>query len=261
MLKVQVVADPETGIRSLAISFDGKAVSYGDEIPLAGLAGSHTFIATATNNAGLTTTEQVIVTVSGPPKATAVPGQPVLSNNNGHDNGLLDGDYKITMNMWWGNNGTIYKLYENGVLIDTQSLSDNSPSAQTAVTTITGKENGIYTYYSELINSFGVVVSTSHVVTVKDAAPAKPVLSNDNWDGDGAYKVTMNLWWGMNGNIYRLYENEVLIDTQTLTANTPNAQSTFTSITDRAPGVYEYRAELLNDQGVSESVTMKVTVK
>lgn len=262
VLKVQVVAeDPESGIRSLDITFDGKPVVYGDEIPLTELAGAHTFIATAINNAGLSTTEQVIVVVSGPQKATGVPGQWVLSNNNGQDTGLLDGDYQITMNMWWGNNGTVYKLYENGALIDTQTLRDDSPAAQTAVTNITGKENGTYTYTAELTNSFGTTVSAAHVVIVKDAAPAKPVLSNDNWDGDGEYKVTMNLWWGMNGKEYRLYENGILIDTQTLTAGTPNAQTASTSITNRSPGVYEYRAELLNDQGVSESAIMKVTVK
>lgn len=197
ILKVQVVAeDPESGIRSLDITFDGKEVVYGDEIPLKGLTGSHTFIATAVNNAGLSTTEQVIIVVNGPQKATGIPGQPVLSNNNGQDTGLLDGDYQITMNLWWGNNGTIYKLYENGTLIDTQTLRDDSPTTQTAVTSITGKENGTYTYTAELTNSFGTTVSTSHVVKVKDAAPGKPVLSNDNWDGDGEYKVTMNLWWG-----------------------------------------------------------------
>ena len=262
VLKVEVIAeDLESGIRSLALSFDGESVAYGDEIPLAGLAGSHTFVATAINNAGLTTTKQVIVMVSGPQKATGVPGQPVLSNNNGQDTGLLDGDYKITMNMWWGNNGTIYKLYENGELIDTQSLRDDSPTAQTVVTNIEGKENGTYTYTAELINSFGTTVTSSHVVTVKDASPAKPVLSNDNWDGDGAYKVTMNQWWGTNGTTYRLYENGVLIDTQTLDVKTPNAQSAFTSITERSAGVYEYRAELLNERGISESEIMKVTVK
>lgn len=65
----------------------------------------------------------------------------------------------------------------------------------------------------------------------------------------------------MNGKVYRLYENGVLIDTQTLTANTPNAQTASTSITNRSPGVYEYRVELMNDQGVSESTVMKVSVK
>ncbi|MNP77939.1 hypothetical protein D3C76_1754590 [compost metagenome] len=58
-----------------------------------------------------------------------------------------------------------------------------------------------------------------------------------------------------------MYENGILIDTQTLTADTPNAQTASTSITNRSPGVYEYRAELLNDQGVNESAIMKVTVK
>ncbi|MNO87363.1 Rhamnogalacturonan endolyase YesW precursor [compost metagenome] len=194
-------------------------------------------------------------------KATGMPGAPVLSNNNGNDTGLLDGDYQITMNMWWGNNGTTYKLFENGELIDTQILNDNSPNAQSAISDITGKGNGTYTYTAELTNIFGTTVSRTHVVTVKDAIPAKPVLSNDNWDGDGEYTVTMNQWWGTNGTTYQLYENDVLIDTQDLTTNTPNTQSALTFITGRAPGVYEYRAELMNDHGIMVSELMKVTVK
>ncbi len=39
------------------------------------------------------------------------------------------------------------------------------------------------------------------------------------------------------------------------------SQTASTSITNRSPGVYEYRVELMNDQGVSESTVMKVTVK
>lgn len=35
-------------------------------------------------------------------KATAIPAAPVLSSDNGHDTGLLDGDYRITMDLWWG---------------------------------------------------------------------------------------------------------------------------------------------------------------
>lgn len=199
--------------------------------------------------------------VGSPQKATGSPGQPVLSNNNGHDTGLLDGDFQLTTNLWWGNNGTTYKLYEDGKLIDKQIMTDDSPVAQTMRTNISGKTNGTYTYTVELINAFGTTVSLPHVVTVKDASPAKPILSNDNWDGDGAYTVTMNQWWGTNGTTYRLYENGLLVDTQILTAKTPNAQSTFTLISNRAAGVYEYRAELLNEEGVTESEVMKVTVK
>ncbi|OKP69105.1 G-D-S-L family lipolytic protein [Paenibacillus sp. P3E] len=199
--------------------------------------------------------------VGGPQKATGVPGKLVLSSNSGYDTGLQDGDYQITMNLWWGNNGTSYKLYENGKLIDVKAFADHSPEAQNAVTNLTGKANGTYTYTAELINSWGTTVSSPLVVTVKDAAPGVPVLSNDNWDGDGNYNVTMNLWWGMNATIYRLYENGVLVDTQPLSANTPNAQSAVTSVLNRTAGVYEYRAELVNSSGTRESVIMKVTVQ
>ncbi|KQO13804.1 rhamnogalacturonan lyase family protein [Paenibacillus sp. Leaf72] len=252
--------DPESGIRSLTLSFDGDPVVNGDVLSMAGRAGTHTFTATALNEAGLQTTQTVVITVTGAEKATDIPGKPVLSDNNGHDNGLLDGSYKITMNLWYGQNGTVYKLYENGELIASKVLTDNSPSAQSASVDITGKANGTYTYTCELTNSFGTTSCTPHTVTVKDAFPGQPVLSNDNWDGDGSYKVTMNMWWGTNATEYRLYENGTLIDTQTLTANTPSAQSASTTITDRAVGSYTYRVELSNDSGITESSQMEVNV-
>ncbi|MDQ8736880.1 fibronectin type III domain-containing protein [Paenibacillus sp. LHD-38] len=259
---VQVTAeDQESGIRSLVLTFDGTVIENGSQLPLKDNAGIHTFTAVAVNNEGLETVKTMTIIVTGIEKATAVPGKPVLSNNNGHDNGLLDGSYKITMNLWYGNNGTVYKLYENGLLIDTQVLTDRSPSAQTATTSITGKVNGTYIYTCELINSYGTTFCGSHEVKVKDAAPAKPVLSHDNWDGNGDYKITMNLWWGTNGTTYRLFENGVLIDTQTLTANTPYAQNAFTSVSGRRSGTYEYRVELENASGMNESIVMKVIVK
>lgn len=195
------------------------------------------------------------------PVAGEAPGVPVLSDDNGHDYGLRDGSYTVTMNMWWGVNGSRYKLYENGVLIDEQELAEASPNAQTASTVITGKVNGTYTYTCELINEFGTVSSSAHVVTVTDAAPGIPVLAHDNWDGDGDYLIQMNMWWGTNGTSYRLFENDVLIDELTLEAATPHAQSAVTSVSGRLPGVYEYRAELANAEGgttASQTITVVV---
>lgn len=194
-------------------------------------------------------------------KQSAVPGEPVLSSNIGNDTGLRGDSYTITMNMWYGNNGNTYRLYENGVLIDSQTLIDSSPSAQTAKTEVSGKVNGTYVYTSELINSSGTTSSSPITVKVTDASPGVPVLSNDNWDDNGDYKVTMNMWWGTNAAVYMLYENDVLIDTQTLSVNTPNAQSAVTNITGRTTGTYEYRVELKNDAGLTESKFMKVTVQ
>lgn len=195
------------------------------------------------------------------PLASSVPGKPVLSSNNGHEYGIKDGNYTITTNLWWGNNGTTFKLYENGVLIQTETLADHSPAAQLLKTEITGKENGTYTYTAELTNNFGTTTSDPLVVSVTDASPGVPVLSHDNWDEDDNYVIAMNLWWGTNGSEYRLFENDVLIDTQSLNKATPNAQKASTQITGNAPGVYKYRAELINSVGETSSETITVTVK
>ncbi|WP_427182096.1 DUF5689 domain-containing protein [Paenibacillus sp. TC-CSREp1] len=192
--------------------------------------------------------------------AEGAPGKPVLSSDNGYASGLSDGSYTVSMNLWWGENATEYKLYENGVLVDTQKLTAASPSAQFAKTAITGKGNGTYTYVAELINAKGATRSDELTVKIAHAAPGKAVLSQNNWDGDGDYTVTMNLWWGTNGTEYRLYENDVLIDTQSLTAATPSAQMAKTDLSGRANGTYTYRAELVNAAGVTSTETITVQV-
>ncbi|SDE70024.1 Glycosyl hydrolase catalytic core [Paenibacillus sp. UNCCL117] len=188
------------------------------------------------------------------------PQKPIISDNNGHDTGLLDGNYEITMHMWWGNNGSLYQLYENDVLIDSQLLSENSPHAQTAVTSLTGRSNGIYRYVAKLTNESGTTGSDEWVVQVNDASPGKPMLSDNNWDGDGNFNLSMNMWWGTNGTTYQLYENGVLIDTQSLSEQTPQAQFAVTAIRDRLAGTYEYRCELSNSAGTTSSETTTVTV-
>ncbi|WP_256757788.1 OmpL47-type beta-barrel domain-containing protein [Cohnella sp. WQ 127256] len=192
--------------------------------------------------------------------STGVPGKPVLSDDNGQDTGLLDGSYNIKMNQWWGNNGRIYKLYENDVLIDTQIVPDQAPQAQTLVTSINDKPNGTYRYYAELTNAFGTTTSEEWTVTVSQGAPAKPILSSNNWDGDGNYNIQMNMWWGMNGTTYRLYENGVLVADQPLVSGTPQAQSAATAISGKPIGTYEYRGELVNAAGTTSSDTIIVNV-
>lgn len=195
------------------------------------------------------------------PLASSAPGTPVLSDNNGHDTGLRDGDYTITMNLWWGNNGTLFKLYEDGKLIKEVPLADHSPSAQSVQIDITGKQNGTYVYTGELINSLGTTKGSPLTVTVTDASPGQAVLSNDNWDGDGSFSVSMNLWWGTNATEYELYENGGLVDTQTLQVHTPGAQSAVTVISGKVPGTYEYEAVLRNMAGETRTAKMIVTVQ
>ncbi|UKS27042.1 glycosyl hydrolase [Paenibacillus sp. HWE-109] len=202
----------------------------------------------------------ITVKPSPKPDAAAAPGKAVLSDDNGYDTGIRDGNYSVTMQMWWGNNGSTYKLYENDLLIDTQVLTAHSPNAQTTVTSVTYRNNGIYRYYAELINAAGTTRSDVHTVTVSHAAPAVPVLSHDNWDGDGSFNISMNMWWGTNGTMYRLYENGVLIDTQPITDRSPSAQSATTVIRGKPKGTYEYQAELVNYAGAAVSGKMIVKV-
>ncbi|MFC3746970.1 endonuclease [Paenibacillus sp. GCM10012306] len=255
-------SDTLSGVASKQLLLDGLPITEGQILNASDLgAGAHKVEYVVTDNAGNKAEKSYSFQVtSGASLATGKPGQPVLSSNSGYANGLSDGNYTVTMNLWWGNNGTSYKLYENDVLIDSKSLKDASPSAQTASTELHGKPNGTYVYTAELTNKYGTTKSNILTVTIRDASPGKPVLSHDNWDGDGDYKVTMNLWWGTNGTEYRLYENGQLIDTQALNAGTPSGQSAVTDVSGHAPGLYEYKAELINAAGTTVSETIKVTV-
>ncbi|MNZ95746.1 hypothetical protein D3C78_1149130 [compost metagenome] len=206
------------------------------------------------------TQDRIIGVTASEPVVEGVPGKPVLSDNNGHDNGLKDGQYTVTMNMWYGNNGTTFKLYENGTLISTQSLNNASPAAQRATVDISGKVNGTYTYTCELLNAKGKSECDPLVVVVDAASPGRAALSSDNWDGDGNYSITMNMWRGTSAAEYHLYENDKLVDTQALPPAGGAAQSAVTVISDKPSGSYTYRCELINDAGTTPSDSITVVV-
>ncbi|MFA4897616.1 MULTISPECIES: glycosyl hydrolase 53 family protein [Microbacterium] len=202
-----------------------------------------------------------LVRVAGPSDgATAVPARAVLSHDNGHDTGLLDGDYVVSMNLWWGQNATALRVLENGIPIATVPLAYDGVAAQSAQIMVTGKANGTYEYTGELVNSQGTTAVAPATVTVKDAAPGVPVLSSDNRDRDGDYTVTANLWWGTNATGYRLFEDGVLLAEGTLTAATPGAQRVAVPVADRAVGTHVYRMEFVNAAGATSSKTLSVKV-
>jgi arabinogalactan endo-1,4-beta-galactosidase len=185
----------------------------------------------------------------------------VLSHDNGWDTGLQDGSYTVSMNLWWGVNATKFRLYENGTLIATTPLTFGGLGAQSASVAVTGKANGTYVYTGLLENSKGTTPVAPITVTVTDANPGVPVLSSDNADGDGVYKVTANLWWGTNATSYRFFENGTLVSQGTLVAATPGAQTAVLNVAGKAKGSYDYRVEFVNSAGATSSKVLTVKVK
>ena len=76
-------------------------------------------------------------------------------------------DYTLTTNLWWGTNATEYTLYENGTVVDQQTLAAATPAAQKASTSFADKAPGTYRYTAVLGNAAGSTESKTLVVKVK----------------------------------------------------------------------------------------------
>lgn len=253
--------DPESGVRNLDVALDGEPVAADAVIDLTGLIGEHVVTVRAVNHDGLVATAQSRFTVFADDGAVASPGRGTLSTDSGWGDGLRDGSFTVTMNLWWGVNGSVFRLYENGDPIGTRLLEPQSPRAQQVTVPVAGRPNGTYVYTGELINAAGETETTSVTVTVTDAAPAVPVLSHDNGDRDGDFTVTSNLWWGTNATSYALSENGKVIDEGDLEAASPKAQSARTQLEGRAPGTYEYVVDYRNEAGATRSAPITVVVR
>lgn len=187
--------------------------------------------------------------------AGPVPAEPVVAHNcwNGEEN------YSITFNMWYGVNGTSWRLYENDKLIFEESLVANGTSAQQGNANMKNKAAGTYTYYAELVNENGVTKSKPITVTVNPILPGTPVLSYQR--NNTAYTIDMNMWYGNNGSEWELYENDKLIITRPLKVNDKNAQKDSYTIENQTPGTYTYYAVLVGRDGktTSEPITVNVS--
>ena len=200
------------------------------------------------------------ILASGTPGADSAPNRFTLSHDNGWDTGLDDGDYRVTADLWWGQNATVLKLYENGVLVDARQVEASSPGAQHVRFDITGRTNGTYAYELVALNPYGETRSTALTVTVDDAAPGQAVLSATGLR-TGSVTVTADLWWGTNGTEYVLFRDGIEIDRQQLEARTPEAQRVSTTVGALAPGTYVFTAELRNDTGSTQAKPLTITIR
>lgn len=190
--------------------------------------------------------------------AEPMPG--TLSTTSGHS-GLRDGNHVLTWNLWWGSNASDVVLYENGEKIHSERLRMNGTDAQSVSVDIADRANGTYEYTADVINARGVAHPKPLVVQVTDAQPGTPVLSDDNWDKDGSYTLTADMWWGTNASHWRLFEDGEQITSGELERATPNRQRVTVPIEGRAAGDYEYMIEFENSAGVTSSRSHRVTVR
>jgi len=195
-----------------------------------------------------------------PCMAAGAPAKGVLSSTSGWDDGLDDGDFEVRMNLWWGTNADEMRLYENDALIATVPLAAASPEAQSAAVPITGRVNGTYVYRAELENGFGVTALDPLTIEVTDAAPARPVLRNLDWDDDGDLTLEANLWWGTNASAWELLQDGASVASGSLTPATPTAQHVEIPITGLAPGTHTFVVVFSNHAGSTESKPITVTV-
>lgn len=89
--------------------------------------------------------------------------------------------------------------------------------------------------------------------------PAAAVLQHDNWDGDGSFNLSWNIWWGENASSVEYYQNDTLISTEQMNYNGQNAQSGSLKLEGLAPGSYDFKVVLKNSKGSTESI-LKVDV-
>ncbi|EPY2304791.1 chitinase N-terminal domain-containing protein [Clostridium sporogenes] len=91
------------------------------------------------------------------------------------------------------------------------------------------------------------------VLDTPTSAPSSFQLSKNNWDGSPNYTISMDMWYGTNGDVWKLYENGKLVHESKLVNNSPNAQHAEVKFTNKSNRTYTYTAELINAAGVTKS--------
>lgn len=111
-----------------------------------------------------------------------------------------------------------------------------------------------------MIQPAGKLMAETSDKGTPNGVPAVPALSHNNWDQKATYAIEFNIWWGNNATSYKLFENNQVIQEGSLEANSPNAQSKVFQMNKTINGTYQYKIELTNSFGTTNSSTISVTV-
>lgn len=87
------------------------------------------------------------------------------------------------------------------------------------------------------------------------AAPGTPNIAwlPSEYSAPADINLTWNMWWGANGNTWRLKQNGTVIHSDSLVANGNNAQSGSFNISQLTQGNYDYIVSLCNTEAGQES--------
>ncbi|MBL4910546.1 MAG: hypothetical protein JKX78_11110 [Alteromonadaceae bacterium] len=157
-------------------------------------AGSHSLVAIATDNDNLSTTSTAATFTPANDSAVSLitPATPQIAWLG--DQAITNGkaDFNVKWNLWYGENGTSWKLLDNNTEIANGNLTANSPSAQTASVPVSITSAGTHSFVVKLCNSNATqqACSSSNAANVKvtgggtgGTASASPwdYLDNSEW--------------------------------------------------------------------------------
>lgn len=110
-------------------------------------------------------------------QAIAAPGMPHIARMpTTYD---APAQYTVTWNMWWGNNGNIWYLLENGRVIHTGALTLNGQKEQSGQYTVNQASGGTYDYQVILCDATVIPESCSQssikTITVNGSSVNQPL--------------------------------------------------------------------------------------
>ncbi|NOQ63710.1 MAG: chitinase [Methyloprofundus sp.] len=208
--------------------------------------------------------------------AAAVPAQPTIAWMS---DTVTTSTVNVHWDMWWGKNADHWKLLVNNEQQCTGTLIANGSEAQLGECDIS-LEDGAYQLVAEICNDSGCSQSAVKAITVSGgtegggdegggvvtppidlSAPAKPAiawlapsieLSNDAVNID----IKWNMWWGVNGDHWRLLQNETVIyDASVAYQATNDAQTAITQVNLDSVGSYAFQVELCHTVDAVEVCT------
>ncbi|WP_444998297.1 glycoside hydrolase family 19 protein [Aliikangiella sp. IMCC44359] len=204
------------------------------------------------------------------PIVNAAPAKPNISwmkDQYSLNNGSVQ--YTIAWNMWWGKNGSLWKLKQNGQVIHNQTLQANSNSAQSDQYQVTVNAEGKYEYIVSLCHVEGAqetcTDSTPKNIQVGEGTsnepldpPGTPVLNNiqgnlDLSSGVVELNISWDKWSGKSGNLWRIIQNNQSVYSQQLSPQTQ--QNGSHKIKLSTIGEYTFKVDLCNSNQQKEVCT------